>query len=95
MADGKRSNKAKGGHVAGSAPYGYRNVGVGKTAMLEEVASEHSVISEIMRMHAAGGSIPHIISTISHNMKSRSGKPFTSVQINRIIRRNQNAASSP
>jgi len=95
MADGKRSKKAKGGHIAGSAPYGYRVVGVGKTAMLETLPSEQSVIAEIMRLHSAGGSIPHIISTITPDMKSRSGKPFTSVQINRIIRRNQSTASSP
>ena len=88
MSDGKRSKKAKGGHVAGSAPFGYAVVGRGKTATLEEIPSEQVIISEIHRLNENGASCWEIISRLSElGMLSRSGKPFAPTQVRRILSR--------
>lgn len=87
MADGKRAKKAKGGHVAGSAPYGYVIVGRGRTAMLEAVPAEQAIIAEVKRLNAAGFTSSRIVKSLTETgAVSRSGKPFIPVQIGRMMK---------
>lgn len=45
--DGRRAKAARGGHIGGAAPFGYRVVGKGKDARLVEVPEQQAAISTI------------------------------------------------
>ena len=47
MDEGRTAKKAKGGHIGGSAPFGYRKLGEGRGAMLEPVEAEQYAIDRI------------------------------------------------
>lgn len=54
LADGREAKKAKGGHIGGSAPFGYRKLGEGKGAMLEPIPSEQAAIDDMVKLRADG-----------------------------------------
>lgn len=86
MADGKRSKAAKGGHIAGSAPYGYYVLGRGRDAKLALDPSEQTIIAEVKRLHLAGFTPSRIIKSLTETGAfSRSGNPFHPAQISRMI----------
>jgi DNA invertase Pin-like site-specific DNA recombinase len=52
-AEGRAAKKAKGGHIGGSAPFGYRKVGSGRDAMLEPDPAQQEALATIFEAHEA------------------------------------------
>lgn len=52
--DGRKGKLAKGGHIGGTAPFGFRVVGSGKLAGLEPVPEEQAAIVEMRALKAQG-----------------------------------------
>lgn len=51
---GKASKKARGGHIGGSRPFGYRIEGTGRDAMLVEDPAEQAAIRDMKIMRVTG-----------------------------------------
>lgn len=94
MVDGKRAKKEKGGHIAGSAPFGWSVIGTGRESRLEPIESEQVTLQRIIELKKAQGARKrHVISRIrrqleAEGLRARTGKPFQTVQIERILERN-------
>lgn len=94
MVDGKRAKKEKGGHIAGSAPFGWSVIGVGRESKLEPIEHEQAVLKRIVELKQAQGTRKrHVISRIrkqleAEGLRARTGKPFQTIQIERILERN-------
>lgn len=87
-ADGRKGKKSRGGHIGGQAPYGFRVVGTGRTAMLEKNEAEQDVISQVHLMHRGGLSVRSIARYLNAKLTySRVGKPFSPTQIQRILKK--------
>jgi DNA invertase Pin-like site-specific DNA recombinase len=54
LADGRGAKRAAGGHIGGTAPFGYRKVGVGRAACLEPVAEQQNAIVTIRALAEQG-----------------------------------------
>ncbi len=54
LADGRGAKRAGGGHIGGTAPFGYRKIGVGKAARLEPDPAQQAALLTI-RARAAEG----------------------------------------
>ena len=55
LADGRRGKATKGGHIGGTAPFGYRVEGAGKAAILVPVPAEQEALETIYRETEAWG----------------------------------------
>lgn len=64
MSDGRAAKQAKGGHIGGSAPFGYRKVGAGRGAYLEPVPAEQDAIARMVMLKAEGASLRAIAAQI-------------------------------
>ena len=74
-AAGRASKKARGGHVGGDAPYGYRKIGTGAAAMLEADEDEQKIISQMRSMKDSGYSFTRIANTLNDlGVSAREGK---------------------
>lgn len=86
--NGKKAKIVKGGHVGGSAPYGFRIVGTGRNARLEENPDEQKVIARVKSIHHDNIGFP-LRATVAilteEGMRSRTGRVFDPTQINRIL----------
>jgi DNA invertase Pin-like site-specific DNA recombinase len=84
--EGRRAKAAKGGHVAGDPPYGYRVEGRGKDAMLVENPDEQKPIA-IMLDYTRQGFRPYGICRLldREGYRDRNGKPYNVMQVKRII----------
>lgn len=58
--EGQKAKRARGGHIGGSAPFGYRVVGQGKAATLEPIPEQQQALSEIRTMRAENVSLRKI-----------------------------------
>jgi len=58
--EGQLAKRAKGGHIGGSAPFGYKVVGLGKDAHLVPVEEQQEAIQEIVTLHGEGNSLRKI-----------------------------------
>lgn len=108
MREGKKAKLRRGGHVGGEAPYGFALQGEGRDSVLVPVSEEQTVVAEVMKLHRdkvqmleRGGVGPYsICRRLEHmGLRSRSGRPFTAEQVNRIIAyqlkdRNEHAANA-
>lgn len=81
MAEGRRAKKARGGHIAGSRPFGYTVVGHGKAAMLEPIPEEQTAIARMKAMRLEGASLR----TIAAAMKA-DGFQISHEAVNRVLR---------
>ncbi|MFA5897694.1 MAG: recombinase family protein [Hyphomicrobium sp.] len=85
---GKKVKKAKGGHIGGKTPYGYRVVGHGRDARLEAVEKEQQVIATVKEW-LAEQPYASIYSTTQmlteQGLTARNGKPFFTMQVKRIM----------
>lgn len=83
MHDGREAKRRNGGCI-GQVPYGYRKVGMGKTATLEEDPYEQGVIAKTRGMTGIGpGAITRKIN--ESGLRSRAGQPFQIVQIQKML----------
>jgi DNA invertase Pin-like site-specific DNA recombinase len=90
MNDGRQSKRKrqKGGHIGGQAPYGFRTIGKGRAAELEAVAAEQRIIVTAKRWRADGLALRAVSDKLTtEGMFNRLGKPFTAVQVWRMVKR--------
>lgn len=88
MSSGKKAKKAKGGHIGGKTPYGFRVVGSGREARLEMVADEQRVIATVRELLVDRPYLPVTNTTrelLDRGMTARNGKPFYPMQVARIM----------
>ena len=88
VADGRKAKALRHGHIGGDAPYGYRVVGSGRQAMLEEVPEERSAVNRMRELLALGLSYRDIAVAIANDgIVNRNGTSFTYQAIHRILSR--------
>jgi len=89
MIQGKAAKVKKGGHIGGEPPYGYRVVGEGRSAYLEENSEEQSTINFIRdRVHQPFFSHSAVKRKLNESgFRNREGKPFAAYQVQRIAER--------
>jgi len=82
--DGRDAKKRNGGCI-GTAPYGFRKVGSGKMARLEEDPYEQEIISNVRAL--SKDTIPGVIARKLNDAgyHCRSGHPFQIIQVQRMI----------
>lgn len=71
VAEGRAAKKARGGHIGGAAPFGYRKIGEGREAVLEPIPEQQAAILTIHDAHEAGMSLREIAKLIEakHNVR--------------------------
>ncbi len=86
--NGKKAKKAKGGHIGGKVPYGYRVLGSGREARLEPVQSEQGVIAQVKALLIDRPYLP-VADTAralaEQGLTARNGKAFFPMQVLRIM----------
>lgn len=88
MTDGRRCKKERKGHIGGSAPYGYKIVGYGREAKLEEIPEEQIVIDVAVDAARKGWRPFRIMQDLhTRGYRSRNGKEFKLTQVQRFIER--------
>lgn len=88
MTSGKKAKKAKGGHIGGKTPYGFKVVGAGREARLESVPEEQKVITAVRELLVDRPYLPVGFTTrtlTEQGLTARNGKPFFPMQVSRII----------
>lgn len=86
MDDGRKGKKARGGHIGGLAPYGFRKIGSGKSAMLEPEPSEQAVIALVRQLRETGVPFLKICLRLEHmGHLSRTGATFRPIQVQRML----------
>ena len=88
MTSGKTAKKAKGGHVGGRAPYGFRIVGAGREARLESVEDEQKVLKQVRAWkeeHEFLSPARTAVALAELGLMARNGKPFHKMQASRLI----------
>jgi DNA invertase Pin-like site-specific DNA recombinase len=53
-AEGRVAKRRVGGHIGGSAPFGFRKIGVGRAARLEPDPAQQAALAEMRRLAAEG-----------------------------------------
>lgn len=92
MKEGRAGKKARGGHIGGLAPYGFRKVGEGRAAMLEPDETEQQTIAWIKEMREQGVTYRAVIDVLTNaDVKMRSGNPFTLTLLHSILHSDRNA----
>lgn len=89
MIQGKAAKVKKGGHIGGPPPYGYRVVGEGRAATLEENPAEQAIINAVRdKVHLQFFSNPVMARELNaKGLRNREGKPFAPYQVQRIAER--------
>lgn len=87
MDTGRKAKKRAGGHVGGSAPYGFRIVGSMRSSRLEEVPEEQKVIARAVELYSLPQNGVAAVCRImtEEGYRSRTGKPFQITQITRML----------
>jgi len=84
-AEGRRAKKAKGG-VIGKVPFGYRKVGEGRAAVLEEDIGEQAAVLTMRARYQQGHGLVAISRDLAEiGIVSRTGKPYTPMAIRRVV----------
>lgn len=68
-AEGRAAKRRAGGHIGGSAPFGYRKVGEGRAARLEPDPKEQAAIAKIRELGAEGFATRSIASVVGSSHK--------------------------
>lgn len=85
MLEGKKAKIAKGGHAGGEARYGFRIVGQGREAKLEQCEEEQKVV-QLVNQWALIHDAKQIVRLLDEkNIKTRTGKTFAPIQVERIL----------
>jgi len=81
VADGRQGKAAKGGHIGGTAPFGYRVEGTGKAAVLVPVPAEQEALETIRKARNEGLSLRRIADLVHE----RHGLSISHVAIQRVL----------
>ncbi len=88
MTDGRRCKKERAGHIGGSAPYGYKIVGRGREAHLEEIPEEMLVVEAAVELARKDVRPSQVLKELtSRGYRARNGKEFKLQQVQRILER--------
>jgi DNA invertase Pin-like site-specific DNA recombinase len=79
--DGQAAKRAKGGHIGGSAPFGYRVVGAGRAARLEPVEELQPAIKDILELRASG----HSLRAIARHIEVGYGVKVSHEAVRRVV----------
>jgi putative DNA-invertase from lambdoid prophage Rac len=79
--NGRQAKRAKGGHIGGTAPFGYQVVGHGKEARLEPVEDQQFAIRDAKALHAEG----HSLRKIADHIRVAYGLSISHEAVRRII----------
>lgn len=92
--EGRRGKRSRGGFVGGQAPYGYRVLGQGSQAQLEEDEHEQQIIGRI-RVLGANSSARHVAGLLRHAgiVNPRTGRAFHPETVSRILKRGTDGGS--
>ena len=84
MQDAKKAKRKTGGHVGGSAPYGYRVVGAKRESRLEIDPAEQEIVKTVKKLWC--GQYPAVAAKQAEEMglRDRAGHPFRITQLKRI-----------
>ena len=86
MLEGKTGKKARGGHIGGSVPYGYRKLGTGVGARLILDPEEQRAIKYIKQLRADGATYQMMVELLTiRGMYLRTGKRWTNSQLHRVL----------
>ena len=94
--NGKKAKKAKGGHIGGKTPYGYKVIGSGREARLEPAAEEQTVIATVKKLldDRPYLSVHYTARLLAdEGLTARNGKPFYPMQVLRIMKQVQQSAA--
>lgn len=87
VSDGRKGKAARGGHIGGDAPYGFRKVGSGRDAMLEPDESEQRVIARAVTNYRTFGSFERVAHIFNRDgVPAREGE-WTRAQVRRVVAR--------
>lgn len=90
MIQGKAAKAEKGGHIGGAPAYGFRVIGEGRSATLEEHPAEQAVINIVRGELGPSFSSRTVLRKLkAKGYRSRTGKPFYTFQVQRIVERLQ------
>ena len=93
VAEGRAGKKRSGGHIGGSAPFGWCVRGSGRTAVLAEDEDEQAVIAAAVSYRGQGLSLRKVAKALADaGHVSRTGGSFAVVQIERMLTRTAGAA---
>jgi DNA invertase Pin-like site-specific DNA recombinase len=88
IAEGGTGKRARGGHVGGEAPFGWRVEGEGRSAHLVEEPREQAALAKTRELRANGLGLTAIARTLSEQgWLSRAGTPLTAMQVARWLAR--------
>jgi DNA invertase Pin-like site-specific DNA recombinase len=86
MKEGRAGKKARGGHIGGFAPYGFRKVGEGRNAALERDEGEQATIAHIKALKAAGATHRAVLAQLAREgVTLRNGSPFSMQQLHNVL----------
>ncbi len=87
MQDGRNGKKSRGGHIGGSAPYGFAIMGSGRDAILAEAPDEQCTIALARELRGGGQSFRDVSAHLAniYGRTARNGKPFSAEQVRRIL----------
>jgi DNA invertase Pin-like site-specific DNA recombinase len=85
--DGRKSKFARGGHLGGSPPYGFKVVGSGREATLQEIPEEQDTIRKIRRLINEHTPASACRTALQMGLRDRAGSPFRIGQMQRIASR--------
>ena len=90
LTGGKKAKKEKGGHIGGLVPYGFRKVGTGRAAALEELPEEKAILDKLtdwFRNRASMSVAEQTRLLTEEGITARNGKPFHPRQVLRLVER--------
>lgn len=90
--DGRRAKRQNGGHVGGSAPYGFSVEGKGKTARLVSNEAEQKTIARVVELSQKWSPAMVVRQLKQEGYETRDGWPFEFIQIRRIVERHAAAS---
>lgn len=85
--DGRKAKRQAGGHVGGSAPYGFSVEGKGKTARLVPNPDEQKVIARVVELSAKWSPALVVRQLAKEGYRTRDNWEFEHVQVKRIRER--------
>jgi DNA invertase Pin-like site-specific DNA recombinase len=78
---GQAAKRARGGHIGGSAPFGYRVEGTGKAARLVADQEQQRAITEARELHSQG----HSLRAIAQHIRVAYGASISHEAVRRIV----------
>jgi DNA invertase Pin-like site-specific DNA recombinase len=83
--EGRRSKRARRGFMGGGVPFGYKVVGKGREAQIEEDEREQAALAAVKRLVKQGHQPYRIGKYLTTHHPARSGKPWQVVQVQRVM----------